>query len=109
MLSEGSVSPLLKRKSLMTKSPSFWFGHLGAEDVCATAAGAAIASRAARVGARARKVIGILQMGPLGARARPAKAVPAAKATLFWRRREGAAGASLCGNAGLTPARPRKS
>src|ERR1700678_2358920 len=70
MLSEGSVSPLLKRKSRMTKSPSFWFGQLVVEGVCPKAAGAAITNRAA---VRARKVIGILQMRPPGAAARAGK------------------------------------
>src|SRR5215469_12670195 len=60
MLRAGRVSPLLKRKSLMTKSPSFWFGQWVVEGACAKAGGAAVSSRAA---AKARRVIDILQNG----------------------------------------------
>src|SRR5260370_37842679 len=63
MLRAGRVSPLLKRKSLMTKSPSFWLGQWVVEGVCAKAAEAAVSSRAV---AKARKVIGILQAEPGG-------------------------------------------
>src|SRR5260221_13605040 len=43
----------------MTKSPSFWLGQGAVEGACAKAAEAAVSSRAV---AKARKVIGILQV-----------------------------------------------
>src|SRR5260370_28281971 len=61
MLRTGSVSPLLKRKSLMTKSPSFGLSQGVVEGAGGKAAGAAVSSRAV---AKARKVIGILQVEP---------------------------------------------
>src|ERR1700730_12553428 len=75
----------------MTKSPSFWFGHFVTEGACAKATGAAIRSRAAArtgVRARARKVIGILQIGPLGGENDGPQDVAGVQATLFWHSRE---------------------
>src|SRR5437899_11570518 len=57
----------------MTKSPSFWLGQWVVEGACAKAAEAAVNSRAV---AKARKVIGILQVarGRKWRTAKPAKA-----------------------------------
>src|SRR5260370_1933788 len=98
MLRAGRASPLLKRKSLMTKSPSFWPGQGVVEGACAKAAEAAVSSRAV---AKARKVIGILQTGSESSRS------AASQSRRFWRCREGG-DSSFDGNLLWSPTLPNR-
>src|ERR1700682_4713115 len=105
MLREGSVSPLLKRKSLMTKSPSFWFGQL----LVWAKAGAVMTSRAA-ARAGAREIIGISpKRGRWGRKRARKNGFRPEKLRRFGAAEKAAAALAGCESAVSLPPRPRKS